>query len=284
MKPLRITPSRPLSSGHTAKTLRCVIQSVAEEWVCPITQELPLDPVTAEDGRVYERNAIESWMSELQSTGRPLRSPITNQSMGPYLLPAPHVHNAVKTMVQCGALSEGTAEAWTKRLADEEEVEAIRKAAENGDGEACSQLAGWYTDGRRGFQKDYQKAFWWYRRGADLGDAYCMSNTGDCYCIPFGTEKNTSMAIFYYTRSACAGSETGCFRLGNVFLQGALGSVKDKEKAATWFRKMLSCATKDTHTKIETYRMQARVALEAMRNGEEAVPANGLPLRACAIL
>jgi hypothetical protein len=34
-------------------------RDVADEYVCPITAELPIDPVTAEDGRCYERCAIE---------------------------------------------------------------------------------------------------------------------------------------------------------------------------------------------------------------------------------
>eukprot|EP00550_Attheya_septentrionalis_P003018 CAMPEP_0198281798 /NCGR_PEP_ID=MMETSP1449-20131203/1671_1 /TAXON_ID=420275 /ORGANISM="Attheya septentrionalis, Strain CCMP2084" /LENGTH=90 /DNA_ID=CAMNT_0043977717 /DNA_START=9 /DNA_END=277 /DNA_ORIENTATION=+ len=32
--------------------------SPSDELVCPITLDLPFDPVTAEDGRVYERSAI----------------------------------------------------------------------------------------------------------------------------------------------------------------------------------------------------------------------------------
>ena len=41
------------------KRYRQAIDEVAEEYVCPITAELPIDPVTAEDGRCYERCAIE---------------------------------------------------------------------------------------------------------------------------------------------------------------------------------------------------------------------------------
>ena len=41
-----------------ANKLRSVCKAMdesADEFCCPITQELPVDPVTAEDGRVYER-------------------------------------------------------------------------------------------------------------------------------------------------------------------------------------------------------------------------------------
>eukprot|EP00966_Prymnesium_polylepis_P012622 289710-Prymnesium_polylepis.1 len=41
------------------KKFRSALDSMADEWVCPFTFELPLDPVTAADGRTYERCAIE---------------------------------------------------------------------------------------------------------------------------------------------------------------------------------------------------------------------------------
>jgi len=45
-----------------AKHLKQNLDRSATEFVCPITHELPLDPVTAEDGRVYKRKAIEEWL------------------------------------------------------------------------------------------------------------------------------------------------------------------------------------------------------------------------------
>ena len=48
---------------QACKRYRQAIDGVAEEYVCPITAELPIDPVTAEDGRCYERHAIEDWFS-----------------------------------------------------------------------------------------------------------------------------------------------------------------------------------------------------------------------------
>ena len=42
---------------QASKRYRQAIDDVAEEYVCPITAELPVDPVTAEDGRCYERHA-----------------------------------------------------------------------------------------------------------------------------------------------------------------------------------------------------------------------------------
>lgn len=52
------------------------------EFLCPITQEIMEHPVSAEDGHVYERAAIEQWLSVKQT------SPSTNMEMGSKLTPA----------------------------------------------------------------------------------------------------------------------------------------------------------------------------------------------------
>ena len=47
-------------------------RTVPDDFFCPITQEIMVDPVTAADGGTYERNAIMRWMSVRCS------SPLTN--------------------------------------------------------------------------------------------------------------------------------------------------------------------------------------------------------------
>ena len=43
------------------KKMRASINDVAADLLCPITQELPFDPVIAKDGKIYERTAILEW-------------------------------------------------------------------------------------------------------------------------------------------------------------------------------------------------------------------------------
>ena len=62
-------------------------------FVCPITQELPIDPVTAEDGKVYERSAITEWLSKQR------RSPSTGAAMGPRLLASTQARNTIEALV-----------------------------------------------------------------------------------------------------------------------------------------------------------------------------------------
>ena len=34
----------------------------SDDFMCPITQELMVDPVFTEDGQTYERDAIKTWL------------------------------------------------------------------------------------------------------------------------------------------------------------------------------------------------------------------------------
>ena len=46
------------------------LATLADEFVCPITRELPVDPVVAADGCIYERGAIVRWFKRCR------RSPV----------------------------------------------------------------------------------------------------------------------------------------------------------------------------------------------------------------
>ena len=113
-----------------ANKLRSVCKAMddsAAEFCCPITQELPIDPVTAEDGRVYERSAIEEWLEKNE------KSPHTNEPMGKKLLPALQVKNMIASMVKSGALSGDKCAAWTQKLEQEKKVEEVRQRMVNAD-------------------------------------------------------------------------------------------------------------------------------------------------------
>ncbi len=87
---------------------------VAEELICPITHELLIEPVTTEDGKVYERAAIELWFETRE--GDPT-SPMTNTVIGTQLTPAPQIRNRIEALVESGAIEGEIAETWKRKLA-----------------------------------------------------------------------------------------------------------------------------------------------------------------------
>ena len=71
-----------------ARRVSSVMDSLADNYLCPIAL-YPTDPVTAEDGKIYERAAIEKWRSQKAT------SPSTNKKIGKKLFPAPQAKSTI---------------------------------------------------------------------------------------------------------------------------------------------------------------------------------------------
>ena len=83
---------------------RAAVLATADELLCPITLALPKHPVVAEDGRVYERHAVQRWLDTSRT------SPTTNLPMGRTLVDVPHVRNVVDAIVKSGVLPDDVVE------------------------------------------------------------------------------------------------------------------------------------------------------------------------------
>ena len=239
-----------------ATKFRKVIDNGADELVCPITHELPVDPVTAEDGRVYERSAIEEWLQQNA------KSPHTNEPMGTKLLPATQVKNLIASMVRSGAISGDKAGAWTKKLEGEKEVEEMRQKAEAGDAEAMMSLADWYQDGTNGLQKNLSERYRWAKRAADLDHAEGISDVSWCAFFGEGTEQNRALANVLCTQAAMMGVNHACYLLASRYADETDahrgGLPRDLERAQYWAKKALD----DGHVKVRcmTDTSRAKVA------------------------
>ena len=67
------------------KKLAAVIKErgMPEEIVCPITQDIMLDPVSAADGHAYERKAIEEWFAKGNKTSPNTNAELENRTLIP---------------------------------------------------------------------------------------------------------------------------------------------------------------------------------------------------------
>lgn len=237
---------RAAADGETAtesKRYKSAIDAMADEFVCPITQELPVEPVMAQDGRIYEKAAIEDWFVKKQ--GQPIKSPVTNEPMGRTLIASTQARNAIRNMVESGALSGAKADAWKERMEGEAKVAELRRMAEAGDAHAMTQLFHVYRDAKYGVSKDLTQAFQWAKRAADLEDVRGMCSLGECYLYGEGTAENETRGMVTLSQAAVLGSEFGCYMLGKAYYEGSDGFEKDSQEAARWFRKMPGCSVKD---------------------------------------
>jgi len=66
-----------------ARRISSVQERVDAAWECPISRESIRDAVLASDGRVYEREALTSWLERCRERHEPYSSPITREALRP---------------------------------------------------------------------------------------------------------------------------------------------------------------------------------------------------------
>ena len=239
-------PKRTLAAAEAAaaetateaQRYRTVIDELANELVCPITTELPIDPVTAADGRVYERSAIKEWFQSRE--GQPIKSPVTNMSMGTQLLPAVQVRNNIKSMVRTGAISGAKADAWKKKMEEEEMLAGLRLKAEAGDPVAMWKLGTAYRDGKYGLTTDLKEAFKYVKQAADKDYVSALSECARMYLGGIGVSQSLPRGFVMLGQAINAGSDHACYLLGHFHIHGSYGCDKDPLEVAKWYRKMAS--------------------------------------------
>ena len=87
------------------RRLQC-LQGLAAHYICPITQSLLVNPVLAEDGHVYEADAVAKWLNVKR------RSPKTNMHMGRRLIECHVVRQSVGEIVESGVIEDDAAAEW----------------------------------------------------------------------------------------------------------------------------------------------------------------------------
>jgi uncharacterized protein len=82
-----------------------------------------------------------------------------------------------------------------------------RKAAEQGDTVAQTNLGNLYYDGP-GVLRDYAQAVLWYRKAAEQGDADAQDSLGDLYLHGQGVPRDYAEAYFWYDLAAASEKDT----------------------------------------------------------------------------
>eukprot|EP01052_Picozoa_sp_SAG31_P026357 SAG31_NODE_2383_length_5825_cov_13.209745_3_plen_286_part_00 len=252
-----------LELERECKRVKTVVNTVADEFLCPITGELPVDPVTAEDGKIYDRVAIAKWLSKKKS------SPITNLAMGARLLPATQVKNMIEQLVESGSVEGEKATAWEQKRQDERKLQELRTKAEGGDPMAIYDLAHAHNYGQYGMEdKTYEsmrQARMWYQRGAELDHASCMARYGEFLLKGLGGAPKPGTGLIYCARAAEHGSGLAALVLGLAYAHGQYVLERDKSQAEFWLRKVIDNAGSNVLDKdFETSLSDAQSALAAI--------------------
>ena len=133
------------AGGKRSRDASEALNDVAGTFRCSITSSLVLDPVTTCDGQLYERGAIEEWLT-MHST-----SPNTGERLSSKMLtPSQAIKGAVERLVFSGCLAPEESREWMLRkavtmLAKGEDTEAqplLVADAKQGAAEPLSQDLG----------------------------------------------------------------------------------------------------------------------------------------------
>ena len=215
------------------KRARLMVNSVADEWLCPITTELPVDPVVAEDGNTYERTAIAKWIKENP------RSPITGAAMGTRLISSPKVRNTIEKLVESGLVDAEKGAAWKKKMEDEQWLKMKHTEADQGNANAMYSLARAHDKGERSLAQDFKQALVWYKRAAELDHTKGMAKFGEFLMQGLGGSSIPVLGLVYIVRAAECGSDFATYLLGQAFMNGYHGLPRDKAQAKRHLSKVV---------------------------------------------
>ena len=229
-------PAPAPANDEDANPTKVLATTIATEFLCPVTHELPIAPVMAKDGVVYERAAIERWFETKE--GDPT-SPSTGAVIGTELIPAPQIRNTIEALVKSGAIDGEVATAWKRKLADETKVKECRAKAGAGDGEAMYLLGAWYQFGNHGLAKDDVQARAWYERSAAARYPKGMAMFADYLLKGWDGPQDNIFGIMNATEAAGLGSDVAACNLGEAFFKGEYGLPKDPARARFWLKKVV---------------------------------------------
>ena len=184
--------------------------SLLAELKCPISLELPVDPVTAEDGRVYERLKLLEYFSLTDAPKA--RSPVTGVIMGKTVVAAFQMRNTIERLVESKVIAGPEADRW-KRVNEDfktlspEFRETVVKAHQ-GDVKAMRDVGVAYRGGDHGANADYKEAHKWFFKAA-MQDEVASTTHRAVMLSGEGKDKHVVAAI-EMTRAAMLGSEHAC--------------------------------------------------------------------------
>jgi len=232
----------PLQAAVAALT------EISEELVCPITQELTVDPVIAQDDRLYDRPAIEKWVRENGT------SPLTRQPMHMHFRPAPHVTQLISSLVKSGSLPKEITIAWEKKQERRAFLSAITTKAEAGDRCSCRFLGDLYAHGdakplegedfpvpasvlESSFDVDRALSLRSYERGMFKGDMYCVEGVAK-HLLREGPSGAWNVKAIGLLHQCGPWRPSAAMVLGLLYASGKVEQNGDQTSARYWLERV----------------------------------------------
>ena len=126
-----------------------------------------------------------------------------------------------------------------ERLHSDENYESafywFKKAADMG-ASTSQRILGLCYENSDGVEKDFEKAIYWYQKAADNGNSKAKQRIGWCYKNGIGIQRDLKMAAYYFAKAAESGESTAQCNLALCYCKGE-GVEKDSSKAVYWWQR-----------------------------------------------
>ena len=117
------------------------------------------------------------------------------------------------------------------------DVNWLRKAADQGDPQAQSDIGVMYKDGKGGLPQSDALALEWLSKAADQGDAKAQFNLGYMYAWGKGVPKSIALAVEWLIKAAEEDYAPAQCSLGRMYDEGKGGLPQSGALAVKWYRK-----------------------------------------------
>lgn len=108
--------------------------------------------------------------------------------------------------------------------------------ARSGDSIAAFNVGGRYYHGASTLKRSYKKAFYWYKKSAELGNVDGEFSLGVCYLEGIGTARDYKKAYYWFNKADKADHTLATLALGRLYESGR-GVTKDLSKAFSYYEK-----------------------------------------------
>ena len=141
----------------------------------------------------------------------------------------------------------------------------LKRAANLGDAEAQYFAGWWYEEGKGVAQNDKESAKW-YRKAADQGHMDAQLNIGYCYSQGIGVGQDYGEAVKWYRKAAEQGDDIAQYNLG-VFYEEGKGVQQDSNEALSWYQ--AAAAQGNADAKAAVRRLKQNAVNQYWKSGNE---------------
>ena len=169
--------SRPRSNGIDPKEMKD--KGIAADIFCPLTCRLPVDPVSTEDGRIYEKRHVLN-CAEVNSVDlHTFTSPWTKQPISKRVQSLMQVKQLIDAQIAAGVFTPDVQYEYEVACKNEEIVRELERGAQHLPAHAIK-LGHAYRKGALNLPVNKKTAYKYYRMFAEMGCVESMTYTALC--------------------------------------------------------------------------------------------------------